>query len=99
MSDARVREAVEQMEAWLEDAAWQPDLEALTRWDDAFRFAVAQAEKGRGWPELVQRAHEAGRRLEGRSEVMAAELGLLKARLQAQDQGHRALKGYRASSR
>ena len=43
MSDVRVREAVEQMEAWLEDPAWQPDLETLTRWEDAFRVAVAQA--------------------------------------------------------
>ncbi|MFN7959478.1 MAG: hypothetical protein U0P46_14280 [Holophagaceae bacterium] len=99
MSDVRVREAVEQMEAWLEDPAWQPDLETLTRWEDAFRVAVAQAEKNLGWPELVQRAHEAGRRLDERSEAMAAELGQLKVRLQAQDQGNRALKGYGASSR
>ena len=81
MSDPRVRAAVEQMEAWLDDSAWQPDPEVLARWDAEFRAAAAQAEKGDGWCELVERAHEAGRRL------------------QAQDQGNRALKGYGASSR
>ncbi len=99
MSDMRVRAAVEQMEAWLKNPAWLPDSEALAQWDAEFHAAVAQADKGEGWPELVDRAHEAGRRLEDRSEAMAVELVLMKAKLQVQDQGHRALKGYGASSR
>lgn len=99
MSDPRVRAAVEQMEAWLADAAWQPDPDELARWDAEFRAAAVQAEKGEGWRELVERAHEAGRRLGVRSEAMAFELNQLKAKLQAQDQGNRALKGYGASSR
>lgn len=99
MSDLRVRAAVEQMEAWLKDPAWQPDPEALAQWDAEFHAAVSKADKGEGWPELVERAHEAGRCLEGRSEAVAVELVLMKAKLQVQDQGHRALKGYGASSR
>ncbi len=99
MNDLRVRAAVAQMEAWLADTAWQPDPEALAQWDAEFLAAVIQAEKGEGWRELVERAHEAGRRLDDRSEALAAELGLMKVRLQVQDQGNRALKGYGASSR
>lgn len=99
MSDPRVRAAVEQMEAWLDDSAWQPDPEVLASWDAEFRSAAVQAEKGDGWCELVERAHEAGRRLGIRSEAMAFELNQMKAKLQAQDQGNRALKGYGASSR
>jgi len=99
MSDPQVRAAVEQMEAWLDDPTWQPNPEALARWDAEFRAALVRAEKGNGWPELVERAHEAGRRLDIRSEAMASELREMKARLQAQDQGDRALKGYGASSR
>ena len=48
MSDARVRAAIEQMEAWLDDSAWEPDADALAAWDAEFRAAVAGAERGEG---------------------------------------------------
>lgn len=98
MSDRQVRAAVEQMEAWLDDPAWMPDADALSRWDEAFRSALAEAEKGAGWRELTARAHEAGRRLDERSNALAAELAQLKTKLESQDVGSRALRGYRASS-
>lgn len=99
MSDTRVRAAVEQMEAWLDDPTWIPDAEALSRWDEAFHSALAEAEKGDGWHELSARAHEAGRRLEARSKALASELAQLKNKLESQDVGSRALRGYGASSR
>ena len=99
MSDARVRAAVEQMEAWLNDPAWEPDPDALARWDSECLSALAAAEKGEGWPELAERAHAAGRRLDARSEEMAGELARIKVELEAQELGSRALRGYGASSR
>ncbi len=99
MSDAGVRAAVERMEAWLNDPAWEPDPDALTRWDSEFRSALAEAEKGDGWLELAERAHAAGRRLDAKSGEMAKELARLRVELEAQERGSRALRGYGASSR
>lgn len=98
MNAKRLCAAIEQMEAWLDDAAWQPEAEALVRWDQEFLAASREAEKGEGWAALVARAHEAGRRLEARSEALAIIRDDLKAQLEAQDRGQRALKGYGASS-
>lgn len=99
MSDATVRAAIEQMEAWLADPGWEPEAEALAEWDAGFRAAMAAAEKGEGWPGLVGRAHTAGQRLEARTEVMAQEQDRIRAELDAQGRGNRALKGYGASTR
>ncbi len=99
MSDARVRAAVEQMEAWLNEPAWEPDPDALARWDSEFRSALAVAEKGESWLALAERAHAAGRRLEAKSEEMSEVLARIKGELEAQERGSRALRGYGASSR
>jgi hypothetical protein len=99
MSDGQVRAAIEQMEAWLADPGWEPDPEALAHWNAEYQAALAQAEKGPGWPELAARAHAAGRLLETRLAVVAAALGKVKADLEAQVRGNRALKGYRSGRR
>ncbi|MBK8791650.1 MAG: hypothetical protein IPN59_00615 [Holophaga sp.] len=99
MNDGRVRAAIEQMEAWLSDVAWEPDPDALAQWEEEFRMALAQAEKGSGWAALIARAHEAGRMLEARIEVVAEARDRIKAELEAQEQGNRALRGYGANTR
>lgn len=99
MSDARVRAAVAQVEAWLADPAWEPDPDQLARWNEAFEVARAQAERGQGWEELVARAHAAGARMEARIAGLVADRDALKSELGAQAQGERALRGYRASIR
>jgi hypothetical protein len=99
MSDARVRAAIEQMEAWLGDLNWVPNPAALAKWDAEFKAALAKAEKAPGWPDLIERAHAAGRALEARSEVLAEERDRVGAELGAQARGTRALKGYGASTR
>lgn len=99
MSDARVRAAIEQMEAWLADSAWEPDPEALLRWNTEFQAALAQAEKDPGWPELIGRAHAAGELLNARAAALEAERDLVRAELEAQERGNRALRGYGASTR
>ena len=99
MSDGAVRRAVEQMEGWLDDPAWAPDAQVLAVWDAEFRAALAQAEKAPGWEALVARAHGAGRRLEGRAAALAEDCKRVKAELEAQGRGARALRGYGASLR
>ena len=99
MSDARVCAAIEQMEAWLGDLNWAPDPAALARWDAEFKAVLAKAEKGPGWPDLLERAHAAGRALEARSVILAEERDRVRAEIEAQARGTLALKGYGASTR
>ena len=94
MSDSQVRRSIEQMEAWLDDPSWEPEATALSAWQDAFDAAAAGAERSEDWPALVQRAHEVGRRLDLRAQEVAAEAERLRLRLESQDRGVRALKGY-----
>lgn len=96
MSAGRVRAAIEQMEAWLADAGWEPDPEALAQWNAEFQLALNQTEKGPGWPELAARAHAAGKLLEARLTAVTAARDQVRIELEAQVLGNRALKGYGA---
>lgn len=99
MSEGRARAAIEQMEAWLADPGWEPDPEALARWNTEFQGALAQKEKGAGWPDLVARAHAAGLLLEARMAAVVAAQGQVRTELEARVRGNRALKGYGAGRR
>jgi len=99
MSDEKVRAAIEQMEAWLSEPGWEPDPEALILWNADFKAAMAQTERGVEWPDLVARAHVAGRLLESRTTLVARERDSVRAELEVQERGNRALQGYRAITR
>lgn len=99
MSDRRVRSAIERMEAWIGDPAWEPEPEELESWNRDYRDAVAGAEKGEGWTDLVARAHALGRQLEVRLQAAVRKRDEIKAELDAQERGNRALAGYGASAR
>lgn len=99
MSDGRIRAAIEQMEAWVTDLTWEPDAEALDRWNADFQQALAQAEKAAGWTDLVDRARAASMVLDARITVLTEERELVRAELVSQERGNRALKGYGASTR
>jgi len=99
MNDAGVRAAIEQMEAWLSDADWKPDPDALAQWDIEFQAALSQAEKAPGWSELMDRAHSAGHQLEARRRALADALDQVRRELEARERGTRALKGYQGSTR
>jgi flagellar hook-associated protein FlgK len=99
MSDGRVRAAIEQMEAWLGEPNWEPDPQVLVQWNAEFQAAMAQAEKGPSWPELMGRAHTAGHQLEARAALLAEARDRVKTELEALGRGNRALKGYGTSTR
>jgi hypothetical protein len=99
MSEDRVRATIEQMEAWLADPGWEPDAEALACWNAEFQGALAQKGKGPGWLDLVARAHAAGLLLEARIAVATTAQDQVRAELEAQVRGNRALKGYGAGRR
>lgn len=99
MSDGGLHAALGQMEAWVADPAWEPDPQALAQWDAAFQAAMARAEKGQDWQDLMARAHGLGQQLEMRSMMFARLRDQVKADLEAFERGDRALKGYRATTR
>jgi hypothetical protein len=98
MSDAQVRAAIDQMEAWLGDSNWEPDAEALARWNAEFQKALVRAEKAPGWPDLIARAHAAGQLLEARAAVVAEARDQVRAEIETLGRGNRALKGYGTST-
>lgn len=99
MSDAAVRAALAQMEAWLADETWQPEPEVLAAWDSQFLAAMAAAERGPGWAEQIVLCHHLGERLQTRTVAMEAQLELLRNQLEGHSLGARALKGYAAGLR
>lgn len=99
MSDGRVCAAIERMEAWIGNPEWEPDPDELANWNTEYQAAVAQADKGDGWSELVARAHALGERLEQKLANMVRLREQLRTELDAQERGSRALIGYGASAR
>ena len=99
MSEGNLRVAIEQMEAWMADPSWEPDPEALAEWHTRFQAAVAPARTSEGWTDLVARAHALGPILEVRTMQLTRLRDEIRAELDAQERGNRALRGYGASSR
>jgi hypothetical protein len=99
MSDEAVRAAIQGMEAWLADPECVLEGAALEAWNRDFQAALAGAEKGPGWPELVARGHHLAERVESRRQALAAQRDAVRFELARQAQGDRALKGYGSSTR
>jgi len=98
MSDEALRQLLERMEAWLSDDTWEPDPEVLSEWETEFQRCLASTEKGSDWPELRQRAHAAGGVLSARADRLALVQADIRAELEAQERGNRALRGYRTNA-
>ncbi len=94
MSDAAVRAVLDAAEAWLADPETLLDTDFLERWNRDFQAAVAAAERGPGWAELVARAHRLAGQVEARQRAVEARREAVRGELQLQARGHRALKGY-----
>jgi hypothetical protein len=98
MSDGDLRAAIDQMEGWVSNPDWEPEAEAVTEWNHRLQQAIAHAEKGPDWPALVCRAHAVGQQLAARVERLVQRQAEMRTRLDRQEHGNRALRGYRASS-
>ena len=99
MSQGGLHATLDQMEAWVADPTWEPDPTRLSRWDADFQAALDRAERGPDWHDLMARAHALGHRLQERTARLAQVRDELKAQLDSQERGYRALKGYRANAR
>jgi hypothetical protein len=99
MSDGAVWAALEKMEAWIADSEWSPKAADLEAWNSEFQAAMASAERSDGWEDFLNRAHTAGHALAVRAARLEQKKDAVKAELDAQALGRRALKGYRASTR
>lgn len=99
MSDAKVREILDQLEAWLLEPGKVIESAEMAGWNAAFFAAVETADRGPGWSELVLRARALGQRLEADTEALVLERDAIKAELDTFARGNRALKAYGASSR
>lgn len=99
MSDAEVRAELEILETW----ARQPDMPAdpafLAEWNRRFQAAAATAERGAGWEALVARAHRLAGEVTARQAGLEARRDAVRAELEFQAQGTRALRGYGAGLR
>lgn len=94
MSDADVRAALKQLEAWLEDGSTPLDGALLEVWNRDFKVALAHAERGSGWEETLAFARDLGRRVQARQRELEGQREAIRQELQRQLQGSRALKGY-----
>lgn len=99
MNPGEARTLLDRMEAWLLDPSWQPESEALAQWNARFQAAKAQSSGSDEWPELAARAHAAGLRLDARIAPLVRLRDEIKAELEVQERGNRALKGYGAGVR
>lgn len=99
MSDAEVLREIERMEAWIGAPELMPGADDLEEWNRAFRIALADAERGPGWSDLVLRSKALGSRVDGRAIILAAERNRIRVELDSQELGGRALKGYGAAAR
>lgn len=99
MSDAKVQAALDQLEAWLADPSKVIESEEMLHWNKAYFAAVDGAERGPGWPQLVERAHGLGERLNVTLEAMIRERDAVRSELDAFARGSRALKGYGSNTR
>ena len=89
-----MRVTIDQMEAWLADPNWEPEPEAISRWNLEFEEGLAEARQFPDWDELQARVHALGARLEFRLTHFTQVRDGLRDELSVQERGNRALKGY-----
>lgn len=95
MSEAEVLRLLGEMEALLEPEAPAPDPEWIAEWHQRFLAACASAERGPGWPGIVQRAHTMAGRVDGLVAALSVQKDGLKREMETQAMGQRALKAYK----
>ncbi len=97
MSDTRLTASLDDLERLLGSVLDDPDPQAIAAWHEAFKEALAEAEKGPQWAGIVERAHDLGKRLDQRVAQLQALRGAVREELVAREKGRRALTGYSPS--
>lgn len=96
MRPSSFKASLDQMERWLDDPSWTAEPGEVAAWEVEYRVALEEARGGPDWASLRERAHVLGRRLEEKLRGVISERDALKAELDGQAQGRRALKAYRS---
>ena len=97
MSDGGVAAALDALERMLAAMTDDPDPGVVAAWHASFKEAVAGAERGPQWPELVARAHELGRVMDQHANRLKAIRGVIREELLTRSKGNRALSAYKPS--
>lgn len=96
MSDQEVITALEAMEQML--LRGDPvEPQVLADWRKDFDAAVATAERGPAWAEIVARAHRLAGQVDTAAETLSVRRDELRRQLSLQNQGARALQAYKPS--
>nr|WP_320132976.1 hypothetical protein [uncultured Holophaga sp.] len=98
MSDREVEQLLGRMEAWLEAEPFAPEGDFLTAWLAEWPRAVARAERGPGWENLVQKAGQLAQRVAERTGPLMAQRDAILSDLRLQSVGQRALRGYQSGT-
>lgn len=95
MSDQSVVVLLDELEQLLQEEV--PEGEAIAAWRERFEAALTGAERGPDWPGIVARCHALASRVDATAGQVDARREVIRQELARQDQGARALKGYRPS--
>ncbi len=98
MTDQGVLEVLERLEPLLAAPLERPHAQAVADWHEAFKRAVAGAERGPRWPEVQARAKVLGRLLSRRMALLQAAQDALRKDLARFSSGRKALAAYRAQA-
>jgi hypothetical protein len=96
MTDKAVLEVLDDLESLLGAVVENPDPQAIGRWHDAFKAALASAERGSRWTEVQTRARALGGLLDSQVGRIREAQAAVKLELERGAQGRRALRGYSA---
>jgi len=96
MTDQDVLAVLDRLESILAAPLDHPNAQAVAEWHEAFRQAVAEAERGLRWPEVKVRAKVLGVLLSRRVALLQDAQKALKGRLDRVATGRRALTAYHA---
>lgn len=95
MSDADLIPLLEEMEQRLDRGGMEG--EEIAEWRARFDAALATAERGPEWPAILLRARALASRFDQEADRLVAAQERLRAEMDLQASGARALKGYKPS--
>jgi hypothetical protein len=95
LSDQELVSALDAMDQLIRDGLVEP--EVILQWRQRFDAALATAERGAGWSQIVARAHDLSATLDIAVKTLSDQRDQIRKELDLQAQGARALKGYKPS--